>query len=144
MPTSWKKLIKQLKELQAKFNEALHTLDESKREKPGVCGHWSPKQVVAHMTGWDIETILQFERIRKGLEAIEHDIDAFNEKSVEQRKRLSWEETINELEEAQMKFNASAESVSLNDESKNDEYKELMDVQIEHYKHHIGQLEKWI
>lgn len=144
MSTSWNELIKQLQELQGKFNKALRILDESKREKPGVCGHWSPRQVVAHMTGWEIETILQFERVRKGFEAIEHDIDAFNEKSVGQREHLNWDETINEFEEAQKKLNEAAESVSLNDESKNKGYRELMNVQISHYIHHIRQLEEWV
>lgn len=96
------------------------------------------------MTGWEIETILQFERVEKGLHAIEHDIDLFNKKSVDQREHLNWDETFNELKEAQVQFNQKVLSISLNDESKNEGYKELMNVQIAHYKHHIRQFEKWV
>lgn len=144
MSTPWTKLIKQLQELQNEFIHAVTSLDPSEREKSGVCGVWSPKQVVAHMTGWEIETILQFQRVRDSNEAIEHDIDAFNEKSVQQRKHLSWKETIEELTTIQNRFNETLRSISPDDESINKQYLELMDVQIEHYMHHTGQLEEWL
>lgn len=143
MSTSWNKLIHQLEELQIKFNKAVQALDASQVEKPGVCGHWSPKQLVAHMTGWEIETILQFQRIQNGLEAIEHDIDAFNEKSVDQRSHLTWNETLTELITVQNRLNEVIRSTPKDDHSKNIEYRELMDVQIEHYIHHTKQLESW-
>lgn len=144
MSTDWTKLIDQLEELQKNFNEAVQTLGASKIEKPGVCGDWSPRQLVAHMTGWEIETIFQFQRVQNGSEAMDHDIDAFNEKSVEQRKHLAWNETLTELITVQHRFNEVVRSISLDDESKNEQYRELMDVQIEHYIHHTKQLEKWI
>ncbi len=96
------------------------------------------------MTGWEIETILQFKRVENGHTAIEHDIDLFNEKSVYQRHHLNWDETIHELKEAQKQFNQKILSISVNDPSKNEAYRELMDVQIEHYKHHTHQIEGWL
>lgn len=144
MSNTWKKSITQLNELQRNFIETVNALQKSKREKPGVCGTWSPRQVVAHMTGWEIETILQFERIERGTSALEHDIDLFNEKSVQQREHLYWDETLIELKEAQKKFNQKALSISFDDDSIDEGYWELINVQIEHYLHHIRQLKKWI
>ncbi|MDR8392601.1 DinB family protein [Aliifodinibius sp. S!AR15-10] len=145
MSTTWKSLITELRNLQFEFIEVAQQLEQSKREKPGVCGSWSPKQVIAHITGWDKEVIRQFELFRDGLEkAIEHDIDEFNKNSVEDRNHLSWDETITELQQAHKLFYEMAKSISSGERSKNEDYREWIEVQIDHYKHHTEQLEQWV
>lgn len=50
------KLIEQLANLtraQSDFVQIANQLDPQKRNQPGVCGEWSPKDVVAHLVGWD-------------------------------------------------------------------------------------------
>lgn len=145
MPTAWVKLIEKLSKLQHEFIKVAQQVEKSKRNQPGVCGSWSPKQVVAHITGWDKEVIRQFDLFQDGLEkAIEHNIDEFNKKSVQERSHLSWEETIAELQQVHEQFYQRAKSISSQELSKNGEYKDWIEVQIDHYLHHTEQLEKWV
>jgi hypothetical protein len=100
MSTSWESLIEELSNLQHQFIDVAQQVEKSKRNQPGVCGTWSPKQVIAHISGWDKEVIRQFGLFQDGLEkAIEHDIDEFNKKSVKERGHLSWAETIAEVQQ---------------------------------------------
>lgn len=145
MPADWKKLLEELSNLQGEFIEVAQQIAKPKRNQPGVCGSWSPKQVAAHITGWEKEITRQFELFRDGLEeAIEYDIDEFNKESVQKRDHLSWEETITELQQAHEQFSEKAMSISSRELANNTEYKEWVEVQINHYRHHINQLKKWV
>ena len=145
MSDTWKKLIEELSKLQHDFIEVAQQIEIPGRNRPGVCGSWSPKEVVAHISGWNKEVIRQFSLFRDGLEqAIEDDMDEFNKKSVQERQHLSWEETINELKHTHKQFYHRARSISSQELSGNKEYKAWVEVQIEHYKHHIKQLKKWL
>lgn len=145
MPASWENLIKELSNLQHQFIEVAQQIEKPKRNQPGVCGSWSPQQVVAHITGWDKEVIRQFGLFQDGLEkAIEHDIDEFNKNSVLKRNQLSWEETITELQQTHEQFYQKAISISPQERSKNNEYRDWVEVQIDHYIHHTKQLKKWV
>lgn len=144
MPTAWNNLIEELNQLQHEFIEVAQQLEETKRNQPGVCGSWSPKQVIAHITGWDKEVIRQFGLFQDGLEkAIEHNLDEFNKDSVQKRRHLNWNETILELQRVHQQFYQSAMSVSSQALAQNGEYRNWVQVQIDHYKHHTKQLEKW-
>jgi hypothetical protein len=145
MFSAWENSIEKLSKLQHRFIKVAQQIDESNTNRPGVCGSWSPKEVVAHIIGWDKEVIRQFGLFQDGLEkAIEHDIDEFNRKSVKERSHLSWEETLAELQQAHEQFYQQAKSISSKELSKNEEYKDWVEVQIDHYKHHTKQLEKWV
>lgn len=145
MSTSWEKLIEELSNLQHQFIEVAQQIDDTKRNQPGVCGSWSPKQVIAHISGWDKEVIRQFSLFQEGLEkAIEHDIDEFNEKSVTERQHLSWEEIVAELKQAHEQFYQRTKSISSQELFENEEYKDWVEVQIDHYKHHTKQLKQWV
>lgn len=145
MSKSWENLIQELNSLQHTFIDVAQQIEKYKRCQPGICGSWSPKQVVAHISGWDKEVIRQFGLFQDGLEkAIEHDIDEFNKKSLMERRHLSWEETITELQQAHEQFSQIAKSISSHELSGNEKYRDWVDVQIEHYKHHTKQLKKWV
>lgn len=145
MATSWENLIEELINLQYQFVDVAQQIEKTKRNESGVCGSWSPKQVVAHISGWDKEVIRQFGLFQDGFEkAIEHDIDEFNKKSVKERSHLSWEETIAELQQAHEQFYQRAKTISSQELSKNEEYKDWVQVQIDHYIHHTEQLKKWV
>ncbi len=145
MSTTWKNLVEELNKLQIEFIKVIQQIEESKRDQPGVCGSWSPKQVVAHITGWDKEVIRQFDLFQQGLEKpIEHDIDEFNKESVQKRNHLSWDETIKELRQVHKDFYEKAISISVRERSNNEEYRDWAEVQIAHYTHHTKQLKKWV
>ncbi len=67
-------------------------------EKSEACGWWSPRQIIAHESGWLVEVHRRFDLYATGdLEPIEYDFDAFNAKSVEARAGLDWKSTLSEF-----------------------------------------------
>ena len=96
MSANLHELTASLKQAHDGFIEVAHQLALEQRERAGVCGEWSPKEVVAHLLGWD-ESLKQF------IVDIEnfvppYNVDAFNQSSVETRANLSWTEVIVALE----------------------------------------------
>ncbi len=92
-------LVEQLAELtrvQSDFVEIANRLDLHKCDQPGVCGEWSPKDVVAHLVGWDnalLEFITDIDNFTPPV-----DIDQFNQQSVQIRKHLNWPDIMREME----------------------------------------------
>ena len=93
------KLIEQLANLtraQSDFVQIANQLDPQKRNQPGVCGEWSPKDMVAHLVGWD-QSLLTF--ITDNDKFIPpNDVEQFNQQSVQSRKHLSWPDIMQEME----------------------------------------------
>ena len=141
MTRSWKNRINRFEKLQDELVEAAESLDESKREEPGICGTWSAKEVLAHLSGWNKEIARQFALLLDGRSGtVEHDIDRFNRQAVREREHLNWRETLDDLKETHRQFNRQARSISRDNIAENEEYAEWMSVQIEHYEHHLKQL----
>ena len=91
----------ELENLQTKFSTAYAhflqiatALEPDKRNRPGACGEWSPKDVISHLSGWD--KLMQAFITDLDLFDPPDDIDTFNAKSVLERQNLSWEESITE------------------------------------------------
>ena len=125
----------------ANFIQAANQLDPNKRYQAGVCGEWSPKDVVSHLIGWD-KSLKTFMVDTENFDP-PHDVNNFNMLSVKSRNHLSWGEVMNELEtnfsdltqaiatlEPQMKIYKRVNSWLLG--------------RIEDYELHTGQLEDWL
>lgn len=92
----------QLEELQTELGAAhenfiriAQSLAPEQRNQTGVCGDWSPKDVIAHLIGWD-------EAVQAYIEDPEnfdppYDVHAHNAKSVAARNELSWQEVVTDL-----------------------------------------------
>lgn len=81
------------------FLALIGTLPRTLREKEGACGVWTPKQVIAHLAGWQREALKRYEMFAKGeTTSIRYDVDKFNADSVAALKLLSWYETIETFE----------------------------------------------
>lgn len=67
-------------------------------ERPGACGEWSAKQVLAHCSGWIAEALRRYEMYDRGENSgVRYDFDGFNAQSVADRAGLTWDETVGEL-----------------------------------------------
>jgi hypothetical protein len=69
-------------------------------EKPGACGWWSPRQVLAHLAGWVKEANRRFDAFEAGDSAsiaYRDRLDDFNAQSVAARATFTWGETLDEL-----------------------------------------------
>ena len=78
------------------FIQVANQLDLNKRYQAGVCGEWSPKDVVSHLVGWD-------QSLKELIVAPDdfdppYAVDNFNARSVALRKHLDWGEVIYEME----------------------------------------------
>jgi hypothetical protein len=145
MKTKWEKWVKALEELNKiskKFLVFITTLNSNLAENTIVCGEWTVKDVVSHIIGWEKETILQFKSFLAGSSKnVRYDMDAFNKKSVELRKHLSWDQVVSELQTAQKELRYLNDSI---DEGNPLIEKRFMTSWLntlsQHYKHHLTQL----
>ena len=72
------------------------------RERPGACGDWSVREVVAHCAGWEWEGARRLRLIAADptLPDAVYDIDRFNAASVAVRARQDWTRMLDELAKA--------------------------------------------
>jgi hypothetical protein len=57
---------------------ALEAVDPARRTEPGVCGYWSVKDIMAHISLWENEIHEHFQRWQIGLPKADLDIDQMN------------------------------------------------------------------
>jgi hypothetical protein len=106
MGDTWKALGDELLAAHTRFIEVAVKLDVRLRSELGVCGAWSPKEVVAHLVGWDAEAVRGFGMLVSDqmdvFVPVDNDaIDVFNAQSVEARRDLSWDAVMGELKTTQ-------------------------------------------
>ena len=145
MDEKWETLKENLFGLYNNFRQKLIQLQPSRREQVGVCGHWSPKEVIAHLAGWDHEAARRFHLFMKGpTEDIKYDLDAFNAKSVAERKHMNWEQTLKELDEAHNTLKHAIGLVEPKHLKTDDRFFGWLEGRIRDYKEHTVQIETWI
>jgi hypothetical protein len=141
----WARLTAELQDLQAEFIGVADSLRVGKRVQAGVCGEWSPRQVVAHMSGWDAEVLRQFDLFAAGNTGeITFDIDEFNVRAVDERSDLDGHAIVDELRDLHAQFAERLARIGQGDRAENPQYREWVEVLIEHYRHHTRQLADWL
>ncbi len=124
-----------------KFSYAANRLSPVLRRKPGVCGKWSPIEVVAHLIGWDQlfqDFIVDPEDFEPPI-----DVNQFNAQAVASLKGLIWEELMHELETSFRGLEQALATVQPDMEV----YPRVMmwlQGRIEDYELHTEQLEAWL
>jgi hypothetical protein len=95
------------------FLQACKALTETQARHPGICGEWSAKQVVDHLTGWQAESVeILGELIDVEENEIALDIDGFNAESVKEREALDWDQSLVALEESFRAFDRALGEIS--------------------------------
>lgn len=111
------------------------------RERSGACGAWSPRQVLAHMSGWLNEAHKRYSQFDHGVEGSAHyDIDAFNAQSIAARSDLSWNTTVAELRGLVQDIAARAESIPPEKAAADPRYQEWLDALGRDCNEHLTQL----
>jgi DNA polymerase-3 subunit epsilon len=80
------------------------------RERPGACGTWSVREVVAHAAGWEWEAARRLRLIAADParpDAV-YDVDRFNAASVAVRAQQDWTRTLDELAKASTTLSVAA------------------------------------
>ena len=111
-----------------------------RRNQSGACGHWSPRQVLAHLSGWIVEAERRYDNYAAGdKQPVRYDFDEFNAKSVEARVALDWDATVAKLETLYRAY--SARAVGLSAEQMADErHRNWLDALDEDCREHSEQL----
>lgn len=97
-------LLNQLDKAWTAFKASYAGLSESQLTEPGVTGHWSVKDILAHVTTWEEEALQHLPLILKGGRPPRYSlkyggIDAFNAQMTERKRRLSLSDILRQLEE---------------------------------------------
>jgi hypothetical protein len=97
-------LLKQLDKAWGAIKESYAGLSDSQLTEPGVTGHWSVKDILAHVTTWEEEALKYLPLIIKGGKPARYSlqyggIDAFNAQMTEQKRGLSVSDVLRQLDE---------------------------------------------
>jgi hypothetical protein len=97
-------LLKQLDKAWAAIKESYTGLSDSQLTEPGVTGHWSVKDILAHVTTWEEETLKYLPLISKGGKPARYSlryggIDTFNAQMAKQKRGLSLPDVLTQLDE---------------------------------------------
>jgi len=94
-PPTPQDLISEMKKSYQAFLADCQKLTQEQALMPDVCGEWSAKEVVDHLTGWQIESLAILDQLLESESGdFDLDIDGFNRTSVKERKDLSWEGSL--------------------------------------------------
>lgn len=82
------------------------------RTRSGACGEWSAQQVLAHLCGWFAEGQRRYRAFGRGTGDMQYNIDAFNRVSLWQRRSMTYDELIAELERRMRGFVQAARGLT--------------------------------
>ncbi|HEX2275629.1 MAG TPA: DinB family protein [Candidatus Tectomicrobia bacterium] len=97
-------LLKQLDQAWTAFRASYAGLSDSQLTEPGVTGHWSVKDIIAHVTWWEEEALKHLPLIIEGGRPPRYSvqyggIDAFNAQMTERKRGLSLSDVLRQLDE---------------------------------------------
>jgi hypothetical protein len=140
----WISVQTNLAQAHATFQQVAAALPPDCRDQAGVCGQWTPKQVAAHLAGWEREAARALHALLAGApEDLVSDIDRFNRASVDARTHLSWEGTCWELHAAHETLQQAIDAL-IQARRYAAGYLSWMDGRIADYAVHTAQLSAWL
>jgi hypothetical protein len=144
MRQEWMTAQANLAQAHATFQHAAAALPLQHRDLAGGCGAWTPKQVAAHLAGWDREAARALRALVAGApEDFVIEIDVFNQASVDARAHLSWDSTCLDLRQAQASLQQAIGAIIDAPVSARG-YLAWMEGRLADYELHTGQLRAWV
>ncbi len=124
------------------FLTACKTLTPKQWQHPDVCGEWSAKQVVDHLTGWQLKSLTILDSLANtAFNTFDNDIDSFNASSVEDRKTLSWQESLEDFERSYQTFDQALSKVSEAQFRANQGFASWIKAMIHEYDFHLSHIQ---
>ncbi len=123
------------------FVALLDTIPAELRERPGACGAWSVRELVAHCAGWEWEAARRLRLIAADptLPDAVYKVDGFNAASVAARARQDWSRSLDELAKASNTLARAARS--LPDDTRTQEW---LSGRAADFEEHADGLRHWI
>lgn len=140
----WMSARTNLAQAHATYQQVAAALPPDCRDQSGVCGQWTPKQVAAHLAGWEREAARALlALLADAPEDLVSDVDLFNRASVDARTHLSWEGTCWELRVAHEALQQAIAAL-IQAQRHAAGYLSWIDGRIVDYAAHTGQLRAWL
>ena len=123
------------------FVALLDTIPAELRERPGACGAWSVREVVAHCAGWEWEAARRLRLIAADptLPDAVYKVEGFNAASVAARARQDWSRTLDELAKASNTLARAARAMP--DDARTQEW---LVGRAADFEEHADELRRWI
>jgi hypothetical protein len=123
------------------FVALLDAIPAELRERPGACGTWSVREVVAHCAGWEWEAARRLRLIAADptLPDAVYKVEGFNAASVAARARQDWSRTRDELAKASNTLARAARA--LPDDARTQEW---LVGRATDFEEHADELRRWI
>ena len=135
-----------IKSSYANLLNIIESYPKDKTDEAGALGVWSPKQIVAHLSGWVVEANQRYQDILQGKmdEKTYPDWDVFNAASTEARAHLSWSQTLTDLKQSVDLWFAEVEKVSAIWVARDNRFLEWLTALDNEFRHHAVDLSKFI
>jgi len=142
-PPTPQELFSQMKEQFEAFLAACEVLSQEQALESGICGEWSAKAVVDHLTGWQVQSLPVVKQLLASEKAeFDYDIDAFNRTSVKSREDLTWEESLAAFRESFQNFDHALQDIPVAHYRTNQGFKSWLQAMIREYRFHLQHIEE--
>lgn len=140
MSHHWTALLDKLDAAFRHFVAAASQIDPAERERAGMCGTWSAREVVAHVAGWDEEGHGRIRALLAGpAVGVPYDFDATNARFVAARAEMSWDETLAELHTNHAQLTAALAEVSADALTAEPRFVEWVEALTNHFCEHAAE-----
>src|ERR671934_457384 len=142
-------LLKHLDKAWAAIKESYAGLSDSQLTEPGVTGHWSVKDILAHVTTWEEEALQYLPLIIKGGRPPRYSlkyggINGFNAQMTAQKRGLSLSDVLRQLDETHRRLIDYVQSVPEEQFTRETRFRRRLRLDTySHYPKHAAAIRKW-
>ena len=142
MPTTKEAVIAAVDDAWRDLRRSLSPLTAADMDIPGVCGEWSVKDVLGHVTTWEAE-LIQSLAMGRALPSLA--VDAFNQAAAVLKRRLSHRELMEQLEETHRSLRDALNGTPSSYFEPGESLREKIDADsVLHYDEHAAQIRAWL
>ena len=142
-------LLKRLDKAWCAFKQSYAGLSDPELLEPGVTGAWSVRDIIAHVTTWEEETLKHLPLVLAGrrpprYSATYGGIDAFNARTTEQKKNLTLLEVFRQQEDVHRRLIELIEGVPENQLGGDTRFRHRLRLDTYgHYPKHADAITQW-
>ena len=131
------------------FKDAIALVPEDRLDERTVGGPWSAKDLIGHVTTWEVEAIKALRSYLDdsdfdALTAWPEDLDGFNEEAVEGRRGTDLDRLRRELEVIHVQIVELISSIGEAEFQKSEVSERIRIDTYYHYEDHAGQIRQWL
>jgi hypothetical protein len=142
------RLLRHLDKAWAAIKGSYAGLSDAQMTEPGVTGHWSVKDILAHVTTWEEEALKYLPLILKGGRPPRYrtygGIDAFNAQMTEEKRGLSLSDVLGQLEETHRRLIDYVQSAPEEEFTRETRFRRRLRLDTySHYPKHAKAIQAW-